>query len=50
MQLDPGGPDQFCVMIKGLESESVVSVAPYPVAWNIQIVEDERFLGSEYVR
>ena len=50
MQLEPGGPDQFCNMLKGLESESVVSVTPYPAAWRIQIVEDERFIGSEYVR
>ena len=37
-------------MLKGLESESIVSVSPFPVAWRMEVVEDERFLGSEYVR
>ena len=37
-------------MLKGLESESVVSVSPFPVAWRVEVVEDERFFGCEYVR
>jgi len=50
MQLEPGKPEQFCIMLKGLENESVVSVGPFPVAWRIETVEEERFVGCEYVR
>ncbi|KAF9781769.1 hypothetical protein BJ322DRAFT_243359 [Thelephora terrestris] len=49
-RLEQGKPEQYCIMLKGLESESVVSVSPFPVAWRIEIVEDERFRGCEYVR
>ena len=37
-------------MLVGLGNGSVVSVAPFPVAWRIEMVRDERYDGYEYVR
>jgi len=52
IQLEPGKPDQFCIMLVGLGNESVVSIASFPVAWRMEIVRDERYrgCGCEYVR
>ena len=38
------------MMLKGLESEIVISVCPFPVAWRLEIVQDEPYVGCEYVR
>ena len=37
-------------MLVGLGNESTVSVAPFPVAWRMEMVQDERYRGCEYVR
>ena len=50
MQLDPGKPDQFCIVLVGIGNESVVSVATFPVAWRMEVVHDQRYRGCEYVR
>ena len=50
MQLEPGKPEQFCIMLVGLGDESAISVAPFPVAWRMEIVHDEHYRGCEYVR
>lgn len=49
-QVEPGKPEQFCIMLVGLGNESTVSVATFPVAWRIEIARDERYRGCEYVR
>ena len=50
VQLEPGVPEQFCIMLSGLGDEINVSVAPFSVAWRVEIVNEERHRGSEYVR
>jgi len=37
-------------MLEGLGNRSVVAVSPYPVAWRIQVVDDEQYKGFEYIR
>ena len=37
-------------MLSGLENESIVSAGTFPVAWRMEIVQDERYRGCEYVR
>lgn len=49
-QLEPGMPEQFCIMLSGLGNESTVSVATFPVAWKMERAHDERYRGCEYVR
>jgi len=48
-QVEPGGPDQFCTLMDELKN-STLSVAPYPVAWRVEIVDDAKHRGFGYVR
>ena len=48
MQLEANKPDQFCIMLN--ISGSCASVAPFPVAWRMELVHDKRWPGEEYVR
>jgi len=50
IQLDPGNSDQFCIMLGGLVEKSIVSVAPFSVAWRVEIVDKERYRERNYVR
>ena len=34
----------------GLQNECVLSVVAYPVAWRVEVVNDEIHRGFEYVR
>ncbi|KAF9648165.1 hypothetical protein BDM02DRAFT_3187334 [Thelephora ganbajun] len=49
-RLEPGKPEQFCIMLSGLKNESIISVATFPVAWRVEIVHDGDYRGREYVR
>lgn len=46
-RLGPGRHEQFCVVgsVPG-----VASVAPFPIAWRVERVQDERYPGCEYIR
>jgi len=48
-QFEPGKPDQFCTLMD-VTTHSALSVAPYPVAWRVEIVDDIKHRGFEYVR
>ena len=48
-QVEPGKPDQFCTLMDVIK-HSPISVAPYPVAWRVEIVDDIKHRGFEYVR
>jgi len=50
IQFDPGNPEQFCIPLNGLNDGVTLCVAPYPVVWRVEIVEDEARYGFEYVR
>ncbi|KAF9781762.1 hypothetical protein BJ322DRAFT_243167 [Thelephora terrestris] len=48
-RLEPGKPDQFCIMLHGPGNR--ISVAPFSVAWRIELVRDGgHHPGDEYVR
>jgi hypothetical protein len=49
-KLEPGKPDQFCLMLTGLGDGSAVSVATFSVAWRIEMAHDKKYRGCEYVR
>jgi len=34
----------------GLENENPISLSTYPVAWKIEVVNDDIYRGFEYVR
>ena len=36
--------------MEGMGDESILSVAAYPVAWRIEVVNDDAHRGFEYVR
>lgn len=48
MQIDPGNPEQFCIVLGA--PGCCVSVAPFPVAWRMDVIHDGRYPGCEYVR
>ena len=48
-QVEPGGPDQFCMLMDEIKN-STLFVAPYPVAWRVEIVDDAKHRGFGYVR
>ena len=49
-QLEPGKPDQFCMMLDGLGNGTSISVAAFPVAWRVEVVKEKRYHGWDYVR
>ena len=49
VQVETGAPEQFCVAIEGPKG-SPLSVAAYPVAWRIEVVDDHKRRGFGYVR
>ena len=50
MQVEPGKPGHFCAPVAGLGNDTPLSVAPYPVAWRIEVVNDDIHSGFDYVR
>ena len=51
VQVDPGKPEQFCTPLKGIQNGITLRVTPYPLAWNIKVVNDnDNHRGFEYVR
>ena len=49
MQVEPGKPQQFCTPTLGSDEHQIV-VAPLPVPWRIEVVDDAKHRGFEYVR
>jgi len=49
-RFDPGEPEQFCTPLDGLQNGVTLRVAPYPVAWRIETVDDDQHRGFGYVR
>jgi hypothetical protein len=55
-QVEPGKPEQFCVLSRGVGPKDTVrvhsglGVTPYPMAWRLVKVDDEQHRGFEYVR
>ncbi|KAF9648155.1 hypothetical protein BDM02DRAFT_2340785 [Thelephora ganbajun] len=49
-RVEHGKPEQFCAPMAGLENKCAISVAAYPVAWRVEIVNDGLHRGFEYVR
>jgi len=47
--VEPGKPDQFCMLKEELKYAPFV-VGPYPMAWRVELVNDDRHQGFEYVR
>jgi len=49
-RFEPGKPDQFCTPLKGFQDMTTLRVGAYPVAWRVEIVNDDNHRGFEYVR
>jgi len=49
-QFEPGKPDQFCTVTNGPLEASQLSVAAFPVAWRVEIVDDDKYRGLEFIR
>jgi len=49
-RVEAGKPEQFCTPMVGLKNYSALSVAAYPVAWRVEVVNDDAHRGFEYVR
>ncbi|KAF9649751.1 hypothetical protein BDM02DRAFT_1745526 [Thelephora ganbajun] len=47
--VEPGKPEQFCTPPEKL-GDSPLAVAAYPVAWRVEVVDDAKHRGFEYVR
>ena len=43
-------PEQFCTAKQGLNDGTPVCVTAYPVAWRVEVVDDELCRGFEYIR
>ncbi|KAF9648157.1 hypothetical protein BDM02DRAFT_2342502 [Thelephora ganbajun] len=50
LRVDRGKPGQFCIPLNGVQNCATLRVAAYPVAWRVEIVNDDRHRGFEYVR
>ena len=49
-QVEPGKPEQFFAPREGLDNGAPLIVTGYPVAWRVEVVDDEIHRGYEYVR
>jgi hypothetical protein len=51
-QVDRGKPDQFCTASSGLffGIGTAISVAAFPAAWRVELVDDIKYRGFGYVR
>jgi len=49
-RVEPGKPKQFCTPMEGLSNGTPLYVAEYPVAWRVEVVNDDKHRGFEYVR
>ena len=48
IQVEPGKPDQFCSLMESLDNATPLYVSTYPVAWRIEVVDDDKHV--EYAR
>jgi len=49
-RVEPGKPDQFCNPMEGINDGTQLYVAAYPIAWRIEVVDDDEHRGFEYIR
>ncbi|KAF9780972.1 hypothetical protein BJ322DRAFT_289453 [Thelephora terrestris] len=51
-RVEPGKPAQFCVHsgVVRADGHPSLGVIPYPMAWRLEVAEDEQYRGFEYVR
>ena len=49
IQVEPGRPEQFCIAMEG-PKDVPITVAPFPVGWRLEVVDDVKHRGFEYVR
>jgi len=52
-RLEQGKPDQFCTVLGGSKDQHgrvSVCVSTFPTAWRVEVVQDKRYKGCEYVR
>ena len=49
MEVEPGIPEQFCTSAEKL-GDAPLAVAPYPVAWRVEVVDTDKHRGFGYVR
>ena len=50
VQVELGKPKQFCTPMEGLSNGTPLYVAAFPVAWRIEVFDDDKYRGFEYVR
>ena len=54
MQIELGKPEQFCTPMVEVGNDSNAEcrlcVAAYPVAWRVEVVNDDIHRGYEYIR
>ena len=48
-QVEPAKAEQFCNPMEGINNGTPLFVTAYPVAWRVEIVNDEIHRGDEYV-
>ena len=48
--MEPGRPKQFCAPLEGVNDGDPLYVGAYPVAWRIEVVDDDKHRDFEYVR
>jgi len=49
-QVEPEKPDQFCNPMEGLDDGTPIFVSPYPAAWRVEVVDEDKHRGFEYIR
>jgi len=49
-QVEQGRPEQYCSPAEGVGHGTPLYVSSYPVAWRVELMEDEIHRGYEYVR
>ena len=49
-QVEPGKPERFCAPMDSVANGCTLYTTAYPVAWRIEIVDDDAHRGFEYVR
>ncbi|KAF9781763.1 hypothetical protein BJ322DRAFT_1023120 [Thelephora terrestris] len=49
-RIEPGKPEQFFAPTEGTTKGTSFFVGPYPVAWRIEVVNDAKHRGFEYIR
>jgi len=48
-RVEPDKPDQYCAPLEGIQGGTPLFVGTYPVAWRIEVVDDDKHRGFDYV-